>query len=329
MVRPNGRSATVYANLTDADMDRALNEGAILRTHALRPTWQFVLPEDIRWILELTSPRIHAKNTTAYRAIGLDSELGKKSNRLIERALQGGNHMTRKELREVLGKGGIETDSRRSAYLMMYAEIEGVVCSGALAGKQQTYALIDERAPNARQLTPDEALAELTLRYFRSHGPATVRDFVWWSSLKVADIRRGLEIVGEQLTHEEIGGATYWFAKRGPRMRVNKPTVHVMQALDEYLVGYSETKHLLNISKTARPFTDRTFYFGVVMADGQVAGNWKRTITKSKVKFDILLYRLFRGERLRALEKSVADHGKFLGLPAEFTTTRFSDMARK
>jgi Winged helix DNA-binding domain len=311
--------------LTDADMDRALDDGKILRTHALRPTWHFVLPEDILWILKLTGPRIHISTSTAFKELAIDAKLGARSNRAVARALRGGNHLTRKELQAVLAKSGIETDSRRLGFLMSYAEIEGVICSGARRGKQQTYALIEERAPNARNLAPDEALAELTFRYFTSHGPATIKDYRWWSSLKVTDIRRGIEMLGDKLRTDEVGGKTYFSTKGSTSTRVSSPTVHLLQAYDEYLVAYTDSKPLLNLSGIARSTSDRTLYLGVVTLDGQIAGNWKRTITKNSVKFDVVLYRLFRGEKATALRKAVDGHGAFLGLPADLIVSRFPE----
>ena len=304
--------------LADEDLDRALNEGAILRTHALRPTWHFVLPEDIRWVLGITSPRIHVKNSTAYKQLDIDGKLGARCNRLIERALRGGNHLTRQELQSVLLKGGIETDSRRLGYLTAYAELEAVICSGALSGKRHTYALLEERAPHALDLSSDEALAELTLRYFTSHGPATIKDFAWWSSLKVSDIKRGLEMAGAKITSADVGGRTYWYPSGNRRPALRSPVVHLLQAYDEYIVAFSETKGLLNLKGIARSLADRTLYLGVVMLDGQIAGHWKRTATKSAVRFEIALYRPFKSKQKESLEREVEKHGRFLGLPAQF-----------
>jgi hypothetical protein len=252
----------------------------------------------------------------------MDQDLTKRSNRLIARALRGENRLTRKELQTVLIKDGIETDSRRLGYLMMYAELEGVICSGGRSGKQHTYALLEERAPNAKRLSADDALAELTLRYFRTHGPATVHDFRWWSSLKVADIKRGLELVGPLLRNEVVDDKSYWFSGAAPRARPKSPVVHLLQPYDEYIVGFSQTKHLLNLSGIAKRLSDRTLYLGVVTLDGQIAGHWKRTVSKASVRFDVALYRPLVGARAAALQRAADAHGAFLGLRAEVATTR-------
>lgn len=173
--------------LRDAGIEQAFNEGAILRTHLMRPTWHFVTPADIRWILALTAPRVHAVNAYSYRKFGLDRGIFARSRVAFERALQGGKQLTRLELASVLGRAGIPAESLRLAYLMMQAELDGVICSGARRGNQFTYALLDERAPHVKNLEREEALAELTRRYLSSHGPATLSDYVWWSGLTARD----------------------------------------------------------------------------------------------------------------------------------------------
>ncbi len=163
----------------DADLDALFNAGAILRTHVLRPTWHFVLPEDIRWLLQLTAPRVHAMNAGMYRQLELDGATRQHALSVMARALESGNHLTRPELGQALQKAGIPhaESGQRLTYIVMSAELDGLLCSGPRRGKQFTYALLDEWVPPAPERSRDEALAELTHRYFRSHGPATVYDF--------------------------------------------------------------------------------------------------------------------------------------------------------
>ena len=180
--------------VTDSAVDRAFADGAILRTHILRPTWHFVLPADIRWLLALSAPRVHALNASYYRKAELDRGLFARSEAALARALKR-RHLTRTELAVVLDRVGIRASGLRLAYILMHAELEAVICSGAPRGKQQTYASFDERVPPAKPLHRDEALAELTARYFTSRGPATVKDFARWCSLTVSDARAGVEMV--------------------------------------------------------------------------------------------------------------------------------------
>jgi hypothetical protein len=301
----------------DAAVDADFAAGVFLRTHVLRPTWHFVLPDDIRWLLELTGPRVHALNRYWYRQAGLDEATLAKATALLAGALQGGNQLTRKQVQALLAEAGITASGPRLAYILMHAELEGVTCSGALAGKQHTYALLEERAPRARRLDRDQALAELTLRYFSGHGPATAKDFGWWSSLTQADIRQGLDAVGPQLERRVVDGQTYWSAPSAPPPPVTSPTVHLLQAYDEYFVGYTGNGVLLDIEGVVpdRP-AGRPVYNHVVVLDSQVVGAWKRTLGKGSVLIEVALYAPLDPAQTLALRAAADAHAEFLGVNA-------------
>jgi len=308
--------------VSNAAMDQAFAHGTLLRTHVLRPTWHFVLPADIRWMLDLTAPRVHAMSAYAYRQRGLDDTVLNRCDAVLVGALQGGHQRTRKELAAVLQSAGIATDDFRLGSILMNAELSGIVCSGPLNGKQHTYALLDERAPQAKRLARDEALAELTLRYFTCHGPATVKDFRWWSSLTTADIREGLGMVASQLEHQVIDGVSYWFAAPPPPLKAASPTVHLLQGYDEYIVGYSESKYVLDVSGAARLMSqERGIYNHAVILDSQVAGRWKRMLKKNIVIIEVVLYTPFDDAQTQALQAAAERHGAFLGLAATVVTT--------
>ena len=184
---------------TDADVEEAFARGEILRTHLLRPTWHFVTPADIRWMLRLTAPRVHAANRYSYRKYELSSETLGRSHEVIAAALAGGEPLTRPELADGLAQGGIVADGLRLGYILMHAELEALVCSGPRRGKQHTYARFESRVPESPELAREEALGELALRFFRSRGPATIRDFSAWSGLTMADARAGREMVADRL----------------------------------------------------------------------------------------------------------------------------------
>ena len=211
----------------DADLDRAFNAGSILRTHVLRPTWHFVTPTDIRWLLALTAPRVLAVNAAMYRKLELDNATLKRGHKAMTKALHGGQHLTRDELRATLEKAGLAVGTgQRLAYMVMAAELDGLICSGPRRGKQFTYALLEERVPPVAPLQRDEALATLTRRYFASHGPATAQDFAKWSGLTSADAKRGLEMVGTQLQHETLNGAEYWFSSSAAPLNAKRASTH-------------------------------------------------------------------------------------------------------
>lgn len=149
-------------------VEEAFNKGEILRTHLLRPTWHFVAPADIRWILALTAPRVNAASAFMYRKLELDDKLFNRSNDVIVKALQGGKYLTRAALQLALEKAKISAVSLRLSYLMMRAELDGIICSGPREGNQFTYALLEERVKPVENLQRDEARATLVNRYFSS-----------------------------------------------------------------------------------------------------------------------------------------------------------------
>jgi hypothetical protein len=300
----------------DGDIDRAMAEGAILRTHMLRPTWHFVLPADIRWMQELTAPRVHAQNAYYYRQTGLDDGVRTKARRAMVDALRGGNYLTRGELQRVLEREGIAAKGLGMAYILMDAELDCVICSGPLKGRQQTYVLLEERAPAAPPLPRDEALAELVVRYFTSRGPATAKDMRFWSSLPLADIQRGLEMAAPRLEQQEIEGRSFWSAPREALSPVPSPRVHLLQGLDEYFVGYGESRGFCDQSGVRPSLVDRAIYNGALLLDSQLAGHWKRTLTKRAVTFQVALRTEFDDAQMEALQAAADRHGAFLGLPA-------------
>jgi len=305
------------AGVDDQAVAQAFADGRILRTHILRPTWHFVLPDDIRWIQELTAPRVQTRNTHRYRQLGLDEPTLAKSTTVMIEALRGGRHLVRRELAEVLAEAGIDTDGQRLAYLLMNAELNAVICSGAPDGRQHTYALLDERAPAPTvHRSRDQALAELTMRYFASHGPATVNDFAWWSSLTVSDIRAGLDLAGAKLRSEVVDGLTYWSAADAePSVVPAPPSVLLVQAYDEYVVAFRASKHLLDASGLARSQRwDRPVFTGIVLLDGQLAGHWKRTVARDAVMIETYLYVAFDAAQRAAMHRAATAYGEFLEL---------------
>jgi len=307
-------------NATDAAIEQAFNAGEILRTHVMRPTWHFVKPEDIRWMLALTAPRILTQSATYFRKLELDKSIFKRSNVVLTKALQGGKQLTRAELMSVLKKNGITGDNLlRFTYLIVYAELDGVLCSGARHGKQFTYALLDERVPHTRTLERDEALAELAKRYFVSHGPATLQDFVWWSGLTVVDARKGLDSINSSLISEVETGQTYWFADSTPA-RVPTPTVHLLPNYDEYTVGYTDRSAIFDTQHSQKLDSRGNFLFNnVVVVNGRVVGTWKRTLKKSEVIIELTPFGTLTKAEKRAIADTAEGYGKFLGLSVSLT----------
>lgn len=299
---------------TDREIEQAFNDGAILRTHVLRPTWHFLTPDDIRWVLELTAPRVHKLNGTMYRKLAVDPPVLARSIDAIARALAGGNYLTRQELGAALAEVEVPAEGMRLGYIVHYAELERVICSGPRRGKQFTYALLDERAPNARSLPREEALAELVRRYFTSHGPATLADFTWWSSLTVAEAKEGVALLGDALASETIDGRTLWFAPSEPSPHSDAPRAYLLPPFDEY-ISYRDRGDVFDPAHAEQALSAE--FFGFLVLDGQIIGNWRRTFSKGTVAIDIAPYRPLAPDERDAFQAAAQRFGAFLEMPVE------------
>lgn len=297
------------SNSLDADIEKAMTEGTIIRTHVLRPTWHFVTPEDIRWMLDLTAPRIKRIFASYYKTLNLDEQTLQKSNKIFEKVLKG-KHLVRSELRAALEEAGIATKGMRFGFILAYAELEGLICSGARKDKRQTYALLNERAPLARSFTPKKPLVELVTRYFTTHGPATVHDFVWWAFVKVSDVKKALE--ESNLKSAEIEGKTYWFADDSPK--TSSSSMHILPNYDEY-ISYKDRGHYF---ESVIPKSALMNHF--IVQNGKMIGGWKSPAgkdikinlfkslspsEKQALSFQLKRYSAFTGQTSKGWEKLV------------------------
>ena len=299
--------------LTDADLDQALSEGAIVRTHVLRPTWHFVAGADLRWLQALTAPRVESRNQPRYRELGLDGRTLSRATTRIASALAGGHRLTRRELGRVLEGNRLDASGQRLVYMLMHCELEAVICSGGLRGKQHTYALVEEHLAPGRDLDGGEALAELIGLYLRSHGPATVPDLAWWSSLTASSINEGLETLGSEVIRESHGGLDFWSLVDEPAPPPVRG-VHLLQAYDEIVVGYTKSRFFGDprAEEMAGRRRERNVPTGIVLISGALAGNWRRTTAGSAVAVELDLFEPAGPRPRAALKAAAADLGRFV-----------------
>jgi hypothetical protein len=305
---------------SDAALDRALAKGTIIRTHVMRPTWHFVTPADIRWMLDLTAPRVKAALSYNSRRLGLDASVYKRSDAVLAKALQGGKQLTRLELVANLKQRGIETNNLGFIHILLHAELDAIICSGGRRGKQFTYALLDERVSLVKKLDRNEALAELTRRYFTSHGPATVQDYAWWSGLTISDAKSGLELLKPRLKNEVVDGQTYWYAASMPLVKDIPHKALLLPAFDEYMVGYTDRTVIIDPqhSKKLDGFAGALLNNSLVI-DGRIVGMWKRTLRKNAVAIELKLLTSLNKTQTRALDAAINRYGRFLDLPVLVT----------
>lgn len=274
------------ASLTAVEVEAAFTQGRILRTHLLRPTWHLVTREDIGWLLQLTAPQVEAKNAYMYRKLELDQTLFKQSQKVLRKQLQGGNYLTRSQLNTALQQKGIQAQGLRLSYIMMQAELAGVICSGPRKGNQFTYALLEERVPTGSALSAEEALAELTQRYFISRGPATLPDLATWSGLPLTQVRKGMHLVKAHFTEEKIGSHTYYFPSSSPaaeQASKGGAGVCLLPLYDEFIMAYKNREAILQLLARQQP-APKLAFDSTILVEGQVAGSWKRVVNKNSIE---------------------------------------------
>ncbi|MBT2595401.1 winged helix DNA-binding domain-containing protein [Arthrobacter sp. ISL-72] len=327
-------------NPSAADVEQAVADGRILRTHILRPTWHCVHRDDLRWLTMLSAPRLQQANARTYRQTGIDAAAASRSARVLAGAVAGGAHKTRDQLAAELQRHGFTAKGLELAYLIMHAEISGVLVSGtpvrsAGGALRQTYALFDERVPQFPDAPVDRpaALTELVRRYFTSRGPATVKDCADWSGLTVTDVRLGLRLMLEAepgaLRAAVLDGVEFYLSPdaSGPEGETSdtgtsdagtseaelqgRTRIDLIQCYDEYVMGYSRTRHFLGGIAPAVPQRDTPPH--VVLQGGRMVGSWRHVLARGRCELDIRTGLDSAADP--AIDDAVAAYGRFLGMP--------------
>lgn len=299
---------------TITKVETALDKGAILRTHLLRPTWHLVSADDIYWLLELTAPYLLAGQKSRQKELELTETIFKKSNSIIEKALSKSRHLLREEILTELQQAKIATDGNRSSYLLFRAELDGIICSGKTREGKQTYALLAERVPNKKTLSKEEALATLAERYFNSRGPATLKDFINWSGLSVTDAKRAMEMVKTLFVQETVNGETYWFNTAVTKHANGGAEVHLLPGFDEFIIGYKDRTASLPLAHTKTIINVNGIFRPPLVVNGQVKGLWARTLEDDKVGIAITLFPGSSRPAKKLLDQAAEKIGQFYGL---------------
>jgi hypothetical protein len=263
-------------NAFDKQIEDDLNNGKIIRTHLLRPTWHLVSADDVRWMMQLSAPNLNKSVASMNRSLGLDETVLKKSNSLIRKLLEKNEILTREEIMNELNKKGIATNDLRASHIMFRAETEMIVCNGERVGKQLTYALFDRKVPAAKPLQKDEALARLAEKYIQSRSPVTIKDFVWWSGLNVSDAKKAFEMVKSKFISSIIENEEYW-TNETDNLKTNKDnSVYFLPAFDELIISYKDRTATIEAENQAKAFTKNGIFYPTIIYNGKVIGTWKK-----------------------------------------------------
>jgi hypothetical protein len=299
---------------SEAAVAAALDQGRILRTHLLRPTWHFVHPEDIRWLLALTGPRVQRVNGYIHRREGLDEGIFRRSRKVLEKALADQHYLSREDLGARLAAAGLPAEGLALAYIMMDAELVGLVASGPRRGKQFTYALLDEVAPSkSAPIDLDQALSQFVYRYFASRGPATEQDLAHWSGLTLTQVRRGLEAISFKLDHRDQGEQRYWFVDQGTPP-AQPATLFLLPNYDEYGAAYKKLDEMRHPELKESDLWDYSFSHLMVL-NGLILGSWRRALGANEVEVQLRPVRPLRKAETKLLGEAIERYEGFLERP--------------
>lgn len=297
---------------TDQQIEAALDKGEIIRTHILRPTWHFVSPDDIYWMLTLTAPQVKALMKFNNKQLGLTEAIYARSNKLIEKALEKNKHLTKDALMDVVQRAKIDVSDIRSSHLLVRAELDGIICNGARKDNKITYALLEERVRKPKPISREEALARLAERYFASHGPATIKDFSWWSGLNITDSRKALESVKDKLVSVVVSDETYWLSEAFMDAGKGKPAAYLLPAFDEYIISYKNRSAAIELAHEPATFTKNGIFKSTIVVNGKVTGVWKRTVVKDKVEIEPFFFKPHSKASEALIAKASKKYGMFL-----------------
>lgn len=304
---------------TDEIVENAFNAGRILRTHVMRPTWHFVMPEDIRWMLELTAPGVRKILAPYDKRLDIDARLLSRCHTLIGKALEGGAILTRAELSQHLGRHGVEASGQRLGHIMAYMELDALVCSGPRRGKQMTYTMLEERVPKAELLTREQSLAKLAGKYFTSHGPAQLKDFAWWSGLPLKEATTGLDSMISDLHSAKVGEKTYYFKPDEKAGEDKSQSAFLLSIYDEYTIAYKDRSAM----SEGRPQDIETMLSmgnaltSVLVINGKVAGTWKRILEKDRVEIKLSPFRALSPAEKDSVHAAADRYGSFWNLKVD------------
>ena len=293
-------------------VEEALSRGDILRTHVMRPTWHIVAAEDIRWMIDLSAKRIKSGMNSWAKGLDMSEKLYSKVNDALIKILEGNKSLSKSEIGEELTKKGVNIDNRPLSLFLSRAEVENIVCSGVDKGRLQTYALTDERVAPTKPLHKDEALAKLAFNYFRSHSPATLEDFVWWSGLSMTEAKHAIHLIQDKLISEKFISDKLYIHESYVNTIQSEDVFHLMPSFDEYLISYKSRTHCLALHHYPKAFTNYGIFYPITLHNGSIIGNWKKSSNKGTINIETSFFEKKTRVGKRLIEKAISNYKSFL-----------------
>lgn len=306
---------------TKKDVEEAIVENRIIRTWPMRGTLHFIVPEEARWLLNLSKERMRQKSQSRMKELDLDDPLIEYCKGILSEELQDKRLRTRQELFASLEKEGIGTKDQKGYHILERIAQDGVISMGPMVEKKQSFMLLENVSPHQPEIPREEALGKLARRYFTSRGPATVHDFAWWAGLLIEDARKGIEIIRGNLISEIFGGKEFWVLGNEEEEKIDQaPKVRFLPAFDEYLIGYKDRSEVLKHELFGEIVPSKNGMFSpIIVVDGKVTGIWKPTMRKNGVDLDLNFFIPFSYEK-ELIYQEANRYSDFMGLPLSIVT---------
>lgn len=301
----------------DTAVEQAIEDKLIIRTWLLRGTLQVVAAEDIHWMLNLLGPRIISQSARRLRQLELDDQTLSRSFHILTTEINQKGPRTRSQLVAALEQEGIAAQGPRAYHILRQAALAGLICFGSTQGKEDSFLLLEEWVSAASQIEGEEALAEIAHRYFKSHGPATLDDFAWWSGLTKTNARLGLELCKPRIRSELIGGKTHWLPQKELAPRGIEPIAFLLPAFDEYYLGYTKRGAIIDASFDIKAVSSSGVFRPMLIVNGQIVGTWKRTMKSRSLLIVLNLFRPLSGDETKAINEAARLYGSYHELPVE------------
>lgn len=303
---------------TSAQIEQAIADRSVVRTWPMRGTLHFVTAADVKWMLALLTPRVMKGSAGRMRQLEIDDSVLSRSRKAFVKALRDGSPLTRAAMYEVLERAKIPPANQRGIHILSRLSQEGLLCFGPHSGTQPTFALLDEWIPRSRSLRRDEALAELTSRYFRGHGPATIRDFAWWSGLTLGDARAGVATIVAELREDHVGSVAYLALRNTPNVsaatRRSARALYLLPGFDEYMLGYTDRGIALDPAHAQKIVPGNNgMFMPTIVARGRVIGTWRSVVSRRALTVTPLPFAPLSSRDVRAFAAAAKRYEEFLG----------------
>ena len=296
-----------------AQLQAAFAKAELLRLHLLRCTVQVVSQKDIGWLLPLCKERNLRTLQSWHKSINISFSEShfEEITRAMQELLAGGKSLPKRAIAEELTSLGFLLDDRLLTSLLVRSEIEGLLCSGQMQGREATWALLSERVPTICSLTPDEALKQLAIKSFRSHSPASLDDFAWWSGLSKTQCKKALTLIANEVEEIKVEEETMYLYHNTLDCLDYARKVLLLPPYDEYLIGYKSRWVALEKKHTAKAHNNFGIFKPVILHEGRVVGNWKASIDKQGANLITELFAEKSKVKLRSLQEAINQFVEF------------------